>query len=153
MLNRDGRKQVSLPSRGAWIEIFLSAVWSVSLASLPSRGAWIEMPRALQLHLRTTQSLPSRGAWIEIGTPGALGGWSRSRSPHGERGLKFDTSEQLRPVRLSLPSRGAWIEISSSLPSLSVSWSLPSRGAWIEIQRPGRAVQGGAVAPLTGSVD
>ena len=60
-----------------------------------------------------------------------------SRSPHGERGLKYD----LRGVALgqprSLPSRGAWIEISRSPEGITMGCrSLPSRGAWIEIRAP-----------------
>ena len=33
----------SLPSRGAWIEIFVGQVIFVQEWSLPSRGAWIEI--------------------------------------------------------------------------------------------------------------
>ena len=56
----------SLPSRGAWIEIFMHLVYKLAKdRSLPSRGAWIEI---LQTFLEScgTMSLPSRGAWIEI---------------------------------------------------------------------------------------
>ena len=78
------------------------------LLSLPSRGAWIEIPGPLSMCPPASRSLPSRGAWIEISQTGcqnraahvaplagsvdrnvvlgngllALGG----RSPHGERG-------------------------------------------------------------------
>ena len=34
---------MSLPSRGAWIEILDDAVDAVYMMSLPSRGAWIEI--------------------------------------------------------------------------------------------------------------
>ena len=35
---------LSLPSRGAWVEISLALpCWLLLLASLPSRGAWVEM--------------------------------------------------------------------------------------------------------------
>ena len=34
--------------------------------SLPSRGAWIEIYHAQSRRPETDQSLPSRGAWIEI---------------------------------------------------------------------------------------
>ena len=76
------------------------------------------------------RSLPSRGAWIEILTKYALD-YVRSRSPHGERGLKLSCGKCANGGGRSLPSRGAWIEI--------------------RIVNPG----GGAVevAPLTGSVD
>ena len=58
-----------------------------------------------------------------------------SRSPHGERGLKYIVSRSacVLPYR-SLPSRGAWIEITFSvILRATSSLSLPSRGAWIEI--------------------
>ena len=54
-----------------------------------------------------------------------------SRSPHGERGLKFDHAAQL----------------GEDVPSL------PSRGAWIEIFTYKEKAGGDGVAPLTGSVD
>ena len=34
-----------------------------------------------------------------------------SRSPHGERGLKYPLFRRNAPLKWSLPSRGAWIEI------------------------------------------
>ena len=76
-------------------------------------------------------SLPSRGAWIEITTTITGSRISRSRSPHGERGLKL----QRRQVGAGVPG------------------SLPSRGAWIEILVFDRIRRTGGVAPLTGSVD
>ena len=48
-------------------------------------------------------SLPSRGAWIEIGQGCRAFESLGRRSPRGERGLKFDTGEQLRPVRRRSP--------------------------------------------------
>ena len=56
---------MSLPSRGAWIEILASPGMRKHPWSLPSRGAWIEI-----LYLACAwypyASLPSRGAWIEM---------------------------------------------------------------------------------------
>ena len=54
-----------------------------------------------------------------------------SRSPHGERGLKFALWDC----------------------TYKADGSLPSRGAWIEIGLHHRLRRGGQVAPLTGSVD
>ena len=76
---------LSLPSRGAWIEILAAAVPVISPLSLPSRGAWIEIPYYVSESM-LEESLPSRGAWIEI-----CGGRQRRqngsrRSPRGERG-------------------------------------------------------------------
>ena len=59
-----------------------------------------------------------------------------SRSPHGERGLKFPLLYMIDDVEKSLPPRGAWIEISQPKGIENANtWSLPPRGAWIEIQR------------------
>ena len=56
---------LSLPVRGAWIEIsnpsmIISLYWS-----LPVRGAWIEIISAAIIAI-LNESLPVRGAWIEI---------------------------------------------------------------------------------------
>ena len=61
------------------------------------------------------ESLPPRGAWIEIwhGSPFLQIGLSRS--PRGERGLKYDIKTSFNAGELSLPPRGAWIEISVSV--------------------------------------
>ena len=79
---------LSLPLRGAWIEIFLAIPSQFELASLPLRGAWIEMREALAGFISIT-----------------------GRSPCGERGLKFDLDPDLENMKLSLPMRGAWIEM------------------------------------------
>ena len=78
---------MSLPSRGAWIEILLTSQDVCEALSLPSRGAWIEI--AIQEAERVgTLSLPSRGAWIEIVKSVAISPALTCRSLHGERGLK-----------------------------------------------------------------
>ena len=58
---------MSLPVRGAWIEISFASTSPAENRSLPVRGAWIEMAG----HQPTSHgvlSLPVRGAWIEITT-------------------------------------------------------------------------------------
>ena len=57
----------------------------------------------------------------------------RSRSPCGERGLKYRGCRRSALWNQSLPVRGAWIEISPRLPASAITASLPVRGAWIEI--------------------
>ena len=80
----------------------------------------------------------------------------KGRSPHGERGLKYQVDQGPAGVNQSLPSRGAWIEIRPMtqqeiadqgrsphgerglklgpfVDELYSGRSLPSRGAWIEI--------------------
>ena len=57
---------MSLPVRGAWIEILSSGGLSRSAMSLPVRGAWIEIVWKYPCILPCDPSLPVRGAWIEI---------------------------------------------------------------------------------------
>ena len=57
----------SLPSRGAWIEIYIKGACLKSATSLPSRGAWIEIAPGRYKDV-CRKSLPSRGAWIEMQT-------------------------------------------------------------------------------------
>ena len=78
--------------------------------SLPSRGVWIEM--IYQNKLRSLcGSLPSRGVWIEITYLYLLSVIIHGRSPRGECGLKF-YQQRIHYLQLeSLPSRGVWIEI------------------------------------------
>ena len=56
-------------------------------------------------------SLPMRGAWIEISSVKSNKTVADSRSPCGERGLKYQQSVQGLDGCMSLPMRGAWIEI------------------------------------------
>ena len=59
-----------------------------------------------------------------------LAGWAVGRSPHGERGLKFQIHVGSCAVPMSLPPRGAWIEILYiALVSSTVFWSLPPTGS------------------------
>ena len=58
-----------------------------------------------------TRSLPTRGAWIEIFLRQEVLFAFQSRSPHGERGLKYITPFYTDCQEKSLPTRGAWIEI------------------------------------------
>ena len=87
------------------------------------------------------ESLPSRGAWIEIDSGVGLCAGRTSRSPHGERGLKWTGSLHYMSDDRSLPSRGAWIEMIWSAAREPIHLvSLPSRGAWIEIAHKARVV-------------
>ena len=79
----------SLPVRGAWVEIHtLNVTILLRLKSLPVRGAWVEIQRSG--HLPAAKwSLPVRGAWVEMRSTQRSGCRRTSRSPCGERGLKF----------------------------------------------------------------
>ena len=79
---------LSLPARGAWIEICWAEHHAQCRTSLPARGAWIEIGR-WRCKRRAGRSLPARGAWIEITFGGNRLETVGRRSPHGERGLKF----------------------------------------------------------------
>ena len=126
--------------------------------SLPVRGAWIEM-QTLQTPNALCGSLPVRGAWIEIrghGYPSQL--WCR-RSPCGERGLKFKRRNLHTILLCRSPCgerglkcknhRNKCTEICRSpcgerglkydyiIARSGAIVSLPVRGAWIEIANTG----------------
>ena len=58
------------------------------VVSLPPRGAWIEINQIVAGEYPERQSLPPRGAWIEIKDMKSSRPFWSSRSPRGERGLK-----------------------------------------------------------------
>ena len=58
---------MSLPPRGAWIEmLFLAGCTPTKSWSLPPRGAWIEINDPEPVSAWLFKSLPPRGAWIEM---------------------------------------------------------------------------------------
>ena len=79
--------------------------------SFPARGAWIEIATVGAFTTGADASFPARGAWIEITRRARLLRSNGSRSPQGERGLKFVRLYRLQPNGQSFPARGAWIEI------------------------------------------
>ena len=81
--------EVSLPVRGAWVEIsHFAGTLQYRQPSLPVRGAWVEIALgSVSIHAQNV-SLPVRGAWVEMRT-------SKCRACDLE----------------SLPVRGAWVEI------------------------------------------
>ena len=56
---------MSLPVRGAWIEMLNARPFVMYGTSLPVRGAWIEIDANKEAQYYY-MSLPVRGAWIEI---------------------------------------------------------------------------------------
>ena len=106
-------RHVSLPIRGAWIEIL-----SFTVAASSPCGRSPSGERGLKYLLR---NLHHRNG---------------GRSPSGERGLKCVGHGHLAHVVLSLPIRGAWIERNVCATTRRPSpGSLPIRGAWIDISR------------------
>ena len=65
-----------------------SLLYALTVLSLPMRGAWIEIENNAILDY-IMKSLPMRGAWIEIYCHPELHDHRRGRSPCGERGLKY----------------------------------------------------------------
>ena len=149
------RSTLSLPSRGAWIEIQLFHAVAVVGKSLPSRGAWIEIqlyrdwqPPGLVAPLagsvdrnfsaatsthQNCASLPSRGAWIEIG-PGRCGGPADPVAPLAGSVDRNDLQVEHIPVIPVAPLAGSVDRnLHFSRPDKGPLRSLPSRGAWIEI--------------------
>ena len=57
---------MSLPVRGAWVEMGLTAHMASGGKSLPVRGAWVEMRTSFWDVPMMLMSLPVRGAWVEI---------------------------------------------------------------------------------------
>ena len=124
---------MSLPVRGAWVEISCSGGGrSAGGLSLPVRGAWVEIAHSCSMRRRSVCRSPcgERGLKLRKLLHNAS---SFSRSPCGERGLK----SRLLGVRVctlpSLPVRGAWVEIGRGSASCRRKASLPVRGAWVEI--------------------
>ena len=74
---------LSLPPRGAWIEISDRIKKKPKARSLPPRGAWIEILEVVD-HTPSPMSLPPRGAWIEIpGMPAVKATEKRVAPPTG----------------------------------------------------------------------
>ena len=73
----------------------------VGLESLSSRRAWIEIAGDTEARL-PAWSLSSRRAWIEISESCAPESIWMSRSPHGERGLKFLQNTWIHPPAVAL---------------------------------------------------
>ena len=79
--------------------------------SLPSRGAWIEILWMMVMRPSSLPSLPSRGAWIEIIKRDAYRLGMTVAPLAGSVDRNSASFSSLSEVRASLPSRGAWIEI------------------------------------------
>ena len=66
-----------------------SLLYALTVLSLPMRGAWIEIDVYNYDRVVLPESLPMRGAWIEIVGKFVIAPKLSGRSPCGERGLKF----------------------------------------------------------------
>ena len=123
---------LSLPLRGAWIEINGTVCCKgicESRSPCGERGLkfeWVTLhivgngrspcgERGLKYHFSASAARPlcrspcgERGLKFKRFSAFAF---HACRSPCGERGLKFDFLQLFQHVRMSLPLRGAWIEI------------------------------------------
>ena len=79
---------MSLPVRGAWVEIKVHPLLVEFESRSPCGERGLKLP-AECVHCMQTGSLPVRGAWVEIGN---------------------STAFISQPTR-SLPVRGAWVEM------------------------------------------
>ena len=75
------------------------------IVSLPVRGAWVEM-RMAENGFVPVASLPVRGAWVEISV-GFLSQNRVCRSPCGERGLKYPPTMCFYALPLVAPRAGS----------------------------------------------
>ena len=116
------------PSGERGLKLFLRCAAQIDELSLPIRGAWIEIIRTMGFVVNRV-SLPIRGAWIEITSQANAYASGASRSPSGERGLKYLLPRYDDGGNQSLPIRGAWIEIAGSRRYCSVSRVAPHPGS------------------------
>ena len=79
-------------------------------------------------------SLPVRGAWVEISFAEMLTSEKKSRSPCGERGLKYELKEKLcEELQGRSPCGERGLKSREAHPMSEAVGSLPVRGAWVEI--------------------
>ena len=167
---------MSLPARGAWIEMWQTAASFRRRKSLPARGAWIEIHPNRQRPRHRFRRSP-RG---ERGLKSAyiINGYipRKRRSPRGERGLKYLLRHRLLSTPFRRSPRGErGLKYPSTHPSRQQQCrsprgerglkcfpdrlcdteylSLPARGAWIEISGGKKTWKHHTVAPREGSVD
>ena len=112
------------------------------LLSLSARRAWIEIEEAVRLADKLMESLSARRAWIEIVMFSICLSRFGSRSPQGERGLKFSCQfHQVIVLTGSLSARRAWIEMRPTMIKITATvTSLSARRAWIEINFVGKGM-------------
>ena len=103
-----------------------------TVLSLSSWRAWIEICDSLR-RAHVWKSLSSWRAWIEMKTGRMPPTPATCRSPHGERGLKYDSHGAAQDHRRSLSSWRAWIGIRPRPCRCRQLRSLSSWRAWIEI--------------------
>ena len=83
---------VSLPVRGAWVEMLCALGYDCGdMRRSPCGERGLKFPASCAFCQCQLMSLPVRGAWVEIQMPCRGRGCRMSRSPCGERGLKYES--------------------------------------------------------------
>ena len=142
----------SLPPRGAWIEMNSFCSSTQGMMSLPPRGAWIEIVRKHFPFVNRRSRSPHGERGLKCQGWRTWGYRSR-RSPHGERGLKSVYEQPLEIPMGRSPHGERGLKYASYMGQDTVAESLPPRGAWIEILPAAGTAPPVPVAPPTGSVD
>ena len=120
--------------------------------SLPVRGAWVEMSVPPSPYSRPW-SLPVRGAWVEIMAASLICAEPMGRSPCGERGLKLPHNYCiLRQLLGRSPCGERGLKSPTAFVALFTIPSLPVRGAWVEMLKESSQYILRSVAPRAGSV-
>ena len=122
----------SLPIRGAWIEIVASGGSGIGTRSLPIRGAWIEMSMTKPVCMSSVSRSPSGERGLKY-TAESAGNQRGGRSPSGERGLKYLLQGFFKSGGRRSPSGERGLKYTPQRPPPSSHSSLPIRGAWIEM--------------------
>ena len=140
----------SLPVRGAWIEIQVIVTPNAFCTSLPVRGAWIEINGACPKvgAIRSRSPCGERGLKYNIQSPMII---ALCRSPCGERGLKWLILWITRLILRRSPCGERGLKYHRNSCGLCGSSSLPVRGAWIEMQPFLIHVEGRTSLPVRGA--
>ena len=120
---------LSLPSRGAWIEIRCQNQQDKEQTSLPSRGATLTTQFELTKHTYFNPRSP-RGERLSSNEKRRLGGYFNPRSPRGERLTVDKSPDVIYCISIHAPREGSdiycWATYRASYLFQS---TLPARGA------------------------
>ena len=120
---------LSLPVRGAWIEMSRGRQCRAPCGSLPVRGAWIEMlTRRGQLHHSSRRS-PCGERGLKCRRTPARRTRNACRSPCGERGLKSRWRVNARPAVGRSPCGERGLKCARTRPSRTSATVAPRAGS------------------------
>ena len=129
----------------------IDALWRMSL---PPRGAWIEISKSETITGFPIVSLPPRGAWIEINDYQRFREAYTVAPPTGSVDRNSTVLVSFSVQIRSLPPRGAWIEIPNARNySICIHVAPPTGSVDRNHSSGDNGVSGVLVAPPTGSVD